>query len=1518
MKFKLRKYFSYLLVLTMVLTTFPSSFTPSFADDPMANDRLDTVEFECYENYNNHGYNPRFVPLSQLHFQQPNNVKVTQDLYYKLLTIPTTETILDEEYGVNATEGEAFGGEYGGELKIISTMTDNFEIREILYDDDDMPLPNPKKTTYAYSVDAGTAGLDYINISNSDFNFSFVTNAYTDRINVDKDTFIEFNNSDGSDDPPALSYINYAPKVFGTKTLFTFDSNEQSLTLTNESGDELNTDDTKIYYNCLELTGLSFKAQAGEDLIPISLDVVDDPNNKIVLPEYWYNKIVNDQLVINDFKITKIDRTNSISPSSNITTGQDLNGNKFFSIKMKNTAISPDALNYDTSSKVYKFYYEKALSSEALLTALSLKAKPSENLDVIDIDISKAVNNATAIPSSAISLPEYWVNKLNDSNQNSITIEDFNYTASSNSTTILQNHGNNTFTIKVTSEDGTINNVYKFAYQTQSSHQPQNSEAELIALSLKAQPSEGLSEINIDLSKALVDNSAAVPPEYIFLPDYWVDKINDHSPSGLNYNDFNYTSSSGSSIQLNIDTNHTFSIDVISEDNSTRKSYVFSYARRPTSPETQLTALSLKAQPSEGLNEINIDIFNAVNDPNATPTQNETIGLPEYWVNKLNDTNPNSITLNDFNYNITSGSSILLQSHGNNNFIVKVIGSDNTTNTIYKFAYYQTHFHSAVTLDSLFIKQVNDGNTHIPKTKIFLNKSSGLSPLPTDTITLPQYVIDKLDDENISTNDKKALFEANTTDPYANWTVIVLPSSDGYAYFNIKVSTNSREHKDYVFKYITNNTNPNNNNSHNTNEFSNVIDDDGNYIPTSPSLPDKPVVINNINMAGISIPNFSSNVTTYSVQMPEFITNALDNPNMAPEIKAMDYLHLQVGGQAIKTGSARNRGFILTANASNTFSDIPFILKASNPTNNITGAIRVKFSENNPQTYGQHFIQILSATGNTSNPIKTYTINYGTNNQNSSHNNHSKKNRERPSYSSSSSGGYPGKKPHLVNPNIPKNLEPIVPLIPQDPTHFIPTTTNITELSNVTEIIKIVQNTTPEQVTNSKKLESNNAKEFIERLTEQKLAGKIKNTAQNNNAVENMVKRKMSKIGTLNPSYELLKPKNADLLIIKPYDNMLNEEINTSVKQSEILREKAEQYYGEDNIRDFKTDITIDFSDEPTLPEYEAISVPIKQSVVNNMMNDNVNSFGIELNVASISVAPKDLQPAPTESKQEPTSINMVFNPNPKNIPPKGFNSGYSVEVNISSGNSERHILQEPALLTFDLDYFDFGDEEISDKNLSIYRLNEKTNKWQAVGGTYNKANNTISTRRITLSQYTVMKSNKSFSDIDNSWAEDEINALLNKGVVDDSDDFKPEEAVTRKEFTAWLTKAYGLDKDTSEMTFTDVSKDDKYYKQLASGYEAGLFSGTSSNTFSPDNTITRQEMAALISNALTTYDNKKINANLQAKLNSFGDIDDADAWAKDALAFAIELDLLPSENGLDPNGIVTKEMAASILKKIS
>jgi hypothetical protein len=175
------------------------------------------------------------------------------------------------------------------------------------------------------------------------------------------------------------------------------------------------------------------------------------------------------------------------------------------------------------------------------------------------------------------------------------------------------------------------------------------------------------------------------------------------------------------------------------------------------------------------------------------------------------------------------------------------------------------------------------------------------------------------------------------------------------------------------------------------------------------------------------------------------------------------------------------------------------------------------------------------------------------------------------------------------------------------------------------------------------------------------------------------------------------------------------------------------------------------------------------------------------------------------------------------------------------------------------------------------------------------------------------MKSKKSFSDADQSWAKSEINALLNKGIVSDSAKFEPQSALTRGEFAQWIAKAYGLKVASTNLPFKDVAKSGDAYEAIAAVYQQGLLSGKSKTSFDPNGAVTQNEMAAALGKLMVSFNNKEKGSKVTSKYLSQLKTTQVASWAEDDMALLMELGFNATGKSGDP---VTKEVAAAAFMK--
>lgn len=141
---------------------------------------------------------------------------------------------------------------------------------------------------------------------------------------------------------------------------------------------------------------------------------------------------------------------------------------------------------------------------------------------------------------------------------------------------------------------------------------------------------------------------------------------------------------------------------------------------------------------------------------------------------------------------------------------------------------------------------------------------------------------------------------------------------------------------------------------------------------------------------------------------------------------------------------------------------------------------------------------------------------------------------------------------------------------------------------------------------------------------------------------------------------------------------------------------------------------------------------------------------------------------------------------------------------------------------------------------------------------------------------------NPFYNDWQNSWAKEYISKAMDKGWVNTTTQFRPEDNVTRAEFIKIVNNAFNFTAQAISEPFTDVKQGDWWYGEVLKAVKAGYISTTLSN-FRPNDSITREEVAAIISSIM------KIQDENHNKIVGYADYKDISAWARDSVEGVVE-----------------------------
>lgn len=168
-------------------------------------------------------------------------------------------------------------------------------------------------------------------------------------------------------------------------------------------------------------------------------------------------------------------------------------------------------------------------------------------------------------------------------------------------------------------------------------------------------------------------------------------------------------------------------------------------------------------------------------------------------------------------------------------------------------------------------------------------------------------------------------------------------------------------------------------------------------------------------------------------------------------------------------------------------------------------------------------------------------------------------------------------------------------------------------------------------------------------------------------------------------------------------------------------------------------------------------------------------------------------------------------------------------------------------------------------------------------------------------------------SDIDGHWANDNIKYVYDNSLMNGYSDgtFGPDNNITRAEFVTVMARLHGYTEDTAAAAkFTDVSDHwaKGYIGALAS---MGIVGGVSDTEFAPDENITREQIAAILSRALALT-----HGDITVKYADDSAISD---WAYDSVYSVFEAGYMKGDtaNNFNPLDSATRAEVATIIYRL-
>ena len=209
----------------------------------------------------------------------------------------------------------------------------------------------------------------------------------------------------------------------------------------------------------------------------------------------------------------------------------------------------------------------------------------------------------------------------------------------------------------------------------------------------------------------------------------------------------------------------------------------------------------------------------------------------------------------------------------------------------------------------------------------------------------------------------------------------------------------------------------------------------------------------------------------------------------------------------------------------------------------------------------------------------------------------------------------------------------------------------------------------------------------------------------------------------------------------------------------------------------------------------------------------------------------------------------------------------------------------------------------------------------KATASKYNPATTAIDGKINTSGTYSVQTNQKNFSDIANKSEEMQkaIRYLASKGIINGTTEttFSPDQTISRAQIASLMVQALGKMDNSATANFTDVPKNAWYYHQAASSQKHGLFSGYEDNTFRGGNVIQKDQLVNVAGNVLVKEMGYKAPGNPSTYLSKYSD--NVAGWAQPMVALATKENLVVYRtNGtFGGKGTMTRGDAAIIIYRL-
>lgn len=175
-------------------------------------------------------------------------------------------------------------------------------------------------------------------------------------------------------------------------------------------------------------------------------------------------------------------------------------------------------------------------------------------------------------------------------------------------------------------------------------------------------------------------------------------------------------------------------------------------------------------------------------------------------------------------------------------------------------------------------------------------------------------------------------------------------------------------------------------------------------------------------------------------------------------------------------------------------------------------------------------------------------------------------------------------------------------------------------------------------------------------------------------------------------------------------------------------------------------------------------------------------------------------------------------------------------------------------------------------------------------------------------------QNNQMFADLHEvAWAKESILKLAEKGILSYSNQFKPNDAVTREQFAKMVCMAFEIEATSEDSGFNDVDASQWYSDFVSGAKKAGIIKGKSQDMFGVGEPITRQDLCVMLYRAMNAV------TGVQQDAIVFDDNHKIADYAIESVATLTAMEVINGydDNTFRPNHLCTRAEAAKLIYSI-